>query len=358
MNAIDVVAEKVLESNMELADITVLLIESSTYCNAGCPHCPRFGDDGNLHPDLTLGHLDIDSIESHLQLDQLVNLKIVRLEGDKGDPIMHPKIEKIIDIFSKAPSAPEIQIVTNGSIRSPAWWKSLAEKKYPRLKVTFSIDGLEDTNHLYRIGLNFNKIINNATSFINAGGNAVWKFLLFRHNEHQLGEVIILSKQLGFAEMDYETCRPGDFNGIENWPVIIDGQTSHLLQQPINQSRGKVIHDDTRKFIREKDVSTHNPVRICPWQSKGRLYINYLNHVIPCCMMHFDTALNYPGKTRLHDMTGGFDNQDLTKHSLSDILTHKLFKHELVNSLKEGRWHFNCVRNCKSQILDNLKIHV
>jgi hypothetical protein len=53
-----------------------------------------------------------------------------------------------------------------------------------------------------------------------------------------------------------------------------------------------------------------------------------------------------------------FDNQDLTKYSLSDILKHKLFKHELVNSLKEGRWHISCVRNCKSQILDNLTNHV
>ena len=349
--------EKVLESEMELADITLLLIELSTYCNAGCPHCPRFDSDGNLHPDLTLGHLDIESIQSNLQLDQLVNLKIVRLEGDKGDPIMHPKIEKIIDFFSQAPSSPEIQIVTNGSIRSPAWWKSLAEKKHPRLKVTFSIDGLEDTNHLYRVGLNFNKIIDNATSFINAGGNAVWKFLLFRHNEHQLNEVITLSKQLGFSEIDYDPCRSGDFNDIEKWPVMINGQTSHFLQQPVNQSRGKVIHS-TRNFIRERDISTHNLGRICPWQSQGRMYINYLNHVIPCCMMHFDTKLNWPGTTQLHDMTDGFDNQDLTKYSLSDILKHKLFKHELVNSLKEGRWHISCVRNCKSQILDNLTNHV
>jgi MoaA/NifB/PqqE/SkfB family radical SAM enzyme len=270
--------EKVLESEMELADITLLLIELSTYCNAGCPHCARFDSDGNLHPDLTLGHLDIESIQSNLQLDQLVNLKIVRLEGDKGDPIMHPKIEKIIDFFSQAPSSPEIQIVTNGSIRSPAWWKSLAEKKHPRLKVTFSIDGLEDTNHLYRVGLNFNKIIDNATSFINAGGNAVWKFLLFRHNEHQLNEVITLSKQLGFSEIDYDPCRSGDFNDIEKWPVMINGQTSHFLQQPVNQSRGKVIHS-TRNFIRERDISTHNLGRICPWQSRGRMYINYLNHL-------------------------------------------------------------------------------
>jgi hypothetical protein len=75
-------------------------------------------------------------------------------------------------------------------------------------------------------------------------------------------------------------------------------------------------------------------------------------------MMHFDTKLNYPGKVQLLEMTGGFDNQDLTKQSLNDILKNKFFKHELLNSLKQGKWHYNCGNSCKSQILNNLKKHV
>ena len=35
-------------------------------------------------------------------------------------------------------------------------------------QVDFNIDGLEDTNHLYRRNTDFNKIINNAQAFIGA----------------------------------------------------------------------------------------------------------------------------------------------------------------------------------------------
>jgi MoaA/NifB/PqqE/SkfB family radical SAM enzyme len=305
-----------------------------------------------------LEHLQIDQIQSNLQIDKLTNLKLVTLEGDKGDPLMHPDIEKIIDIFSQAPSCPEIRVVTNGSIRSPAWWRSLAEKNYPRLTVTFSIDGLEDTNHLYRVGLNFNKIIDNATSFINAGGNAVWKFILFRHNEHQVDDIIQLSQKLGFSELDIGSCRTGDFQNLTDWPVIVNHEVSHFLQQPSNRINKKIFFNNAKKTQIAENATSNKSERICPWTSAGKLYITYLNELIPCCMMHFDTKNNYFGKTRLIEMTGGIDNQDLTKHSISTILNNKLFKHELTNSLTTGKWHFNCVRNCKSQILNNLRIHV
>ena len=56
-----------------------------------------------------------------------------------------------------------------------------------KVKVTFGIDGLQDTNHLYRISTNFDKIIKNAKAFIDAGGFAKWHMLVFEHNEHPSG---------------------------------------------------------------------------------------------------------------------------------------------------------------------------
>ena len=53
----------------------------------------------------------------------------------------------------------KLSMHTNGSAREQNWWKELA--KY-RVIVTFGIDGLEDTHHLYRISTDFNKIIDNA----------------------------------------------------------------------------------------------------------------------------------------------------------------------------------------------------
>ena len=338
---------------MYLSDIKSLIIELSTHCNSKCPHCPRFDSNGDLHPDLTLAHLDINAILDNLELNQLVNLNYVKLEGDKGDPLMHPEIEKIIDILVNLPSSPKVEVVTNGSIRSSNWWRVLGEKRYSNLQVTFSIDGLKDTNHLYRIGLEFDTIITNATAFINAGGIALWKFILFKHNENQLQSVIDISKQLGFVGLEYVTCRSGSFQNLEKWPVMINNQLSYFLEPPFQSKYGLVVHD--AKSIVKMNYDNLNPERICPWMSAGMLYINYLNYLIPCCMMHFDTKLNYFGTKKFIEMSNGLDNQDLTKYSLSTILKNKLFDHELVKSLKTGKWHSNCVRSCKSQIIENLK---
>lgn len=338
---------------LTISDINILQIEPTTYCNAKCPHCPRFDSQGNLQPDLNLSHLDVNAIRNNLELEKMTNLQVVILEGDKGDPIMHPKILEIIDIFANALSQPEVHLVTNGSIRSPAWWRQLAEKKYSKLQVVFSIDGLKDLNHLYRIGLNYGHIMNNVRSFISAGGSAIWKFIMFRHNEHQLDEVCELSKQLGFVQFEYVPCRLSDFNGQAQWPVMQNGVVTHYLQPPQHPRSGIIKHiEQNLSFFNVKSI----PERICPNLSKGQLYITHQNHVIPCCMMHFDTELKYFGTKHLRTMTGGFDQQDLVKYSISEILNHEFFNSILTDTLKHKKWHFNCARNCKSQILENLQL--
>lgn len=344
---------------INLSDIHTLQIEPTTFCNAKCPHCARFDEYGNLHPDLKLGHLDIDAITDNLELSRMHNLQLVILEGDKGDPIMHPKIEKIIDTFASAPSAPQIKLTTNGSIRSVSWWQNLAKKNYKNLEILFSIDGLRDTNHLYRVGLDYDTIINNARAFISAGGDATWKFILFKHNEHQLNQVLELSKELGFEQFEYVTCRDGEFRGLDQWPVFINGQISHYLERPLNQKFGKIFHvrknEKIEQIIKLEQMIKIKPEKICPNLAEGLIYINNLSQVVPCCMMHFDTQLKYFGTKRLNEMTGGFEQQDLSLYPLSEILNHKFFNHVLYDSLVQGKWHFNCARSCKATIIENLK---
>jgi MoaA/NifB/PqqE/SkfB family radical SAM enzyme len=347
-----VVAGKVSESNLQLSDIHTLQIEPTTYCNARCPHCPRFDSTGQVHPALALGHLDIKAMITNLELEKMTGLHTVVLEGDKGDPLMHPRIEDLVHLFSSAPSQPEIRLFTNGSIRSADWWHDLAQKKYPNLRVIFSIDGLEDTNHLYRVGLDYDTIMQNVRAFIAGGGHACWKFILFKHNQHQFDSISEISKTLGFAEFIYTTCRQGDFQGLSKWPVQHDGTVTHYLEPPTSSKHGILKHKHTG--TKNHATATH-PERLCPNLSNGQIYINYLAQVVPCCMMHFDTQLDYPGRDRLQEMTGGFDNQDLTKHSMSQILGKQFFAHTLRDSLGKGQWHFNCVRSCKSQITENLK---
>ena len=75
------------------------------------------------------------------------------------------------------------------------------------------------------MAVKFNKVIENAKSYIDAGGRAQWNFIVFKHNEHQVEEAKELSKQLGFYNiLIRNTGRFFNHHTIEEmnfWPVRI-----------------------------------------------------------------------------------------------------------------------------------------
>ena len=56
----------------------------------------------------------------------------------------------------------EIGLNTNGSARTEKWWGEMANVLGDNGYVVFSIDGDEETNHIYRRYTDYNKIIRNA----------------------------------------------------------------------------------------------------------------------------------------------------------------------------------------------------
>lgn len=337
---------------MNPSDIHIIQIEPTSYCNAQCPQCGRFNDLGELHPELELSHLPFDAIKN-LQAEQLTAVSEVILEGDKGDPIMHPQIEQFIKFFYDLPTHPVVYLMTNGGLRNQEWWYNLGNK-FPNLKVLFSIDGLEDTNHLYRVGVNYKKVINNAQAFINGGGYAIWKLLIFKHNEHQVDQIYTLSKQLGFSSLYYGPADRYRFNGHNQWPVKINGQVAHYIEPASRHISDVKKHIMYKEY---KNVRKKYPIvnRICPNTSAGQIYINHQGYVVPCCMMHFDTENNYFGRDQLIKLTEDLDNQSLLTNTLSTVLSNKFFNNNLTDSLNdsEEHWHFNCQRSCKTQIIQN-----
>ena len=131
--------------------------------------------------------------------------------GNYGEPAAHPEMLDILRWF-RDNGTKNVSIGTNGSSRDPEFWKEVAGiingpggsrgdiKNYYGGRVTFSIDGLEDTNHLYRIGARWDKLMANTEAFINAGGRARWQFITFNHNSHQLQRARDMAKELGFSE--------------------------------------------------------------------------------------------------------------------------------------------------------------
>ena len=105
-------------------------------------------------------------------------------------PMMNPDIVKLAELTKCRTS-----ITTNGSIGTKESWQSLAKLG---IEGRFSIDGLEDTNHLYRQDVQWNKIMERANWFIAAGGHATWKWIPFAHNKHQENQTRDLAYSMGF----------------------------------------------------------------------------------------------------------------------------------------------------------------
>jgi sulfatase maturation enzyme AslB (radical SAM superfamily) len=151
---------------------------------------------------------------------------------------------------------------TNGGLRHRTWWQDLAGiLNQSRDYVVFSIDGLADTNHIYRRGVVWDKVMENAQAFIDAGGSAHWDMLVYQHNQHQVDQAQALAKKMGFTWFRAKISKRPLVNGLahpDQW-------------QPVEQLTGSIK---------------------CYALSDHSIYIDARGVLNPCCWL---------GNTKIHN---------------------------------------------------------
>lgn len=224
--------------------VKILHIEPTDACNAACPQCSRETD--TAFDKTVLHHLTVEQIKELVDEDIIRNLDKMYMCGDYGDPTAGKHTLEIFKYFRKINPRITLGMNTNGGLRSVDWWQELAEimyqpGDYPQEYVVFSIDGLADTNHIYRINVNWDKVMNNAQAFICAGGRAHWEMLVFDYNEHQVDIAQQMAKDLGFkwfrakVSKRFRTHPVGFLHPPKAWrdPVVTTGDISC---QALNES--------------------------------------------------------------------------------------------------------------------------
>ncbi len=325
---------------MQLNQIEDLLIEATSYCNASCPMCPRVLDNGQVNPNMPIAHLTLDTITKSIDKTKLTNLKRIIFEGDHGDAVMNPELLSIIEFFD---FVPEIVLYTNGSIQTTKWWTKLGQ--LPNVNVIWSIDGLADTNHLYRVGVDFTKIVNNATAYINAGGTAIWKCILFKHNQHQLSDIFKYSKQLNFKGIKFELPLAERFTIkdelITKYPVYILHKHSYSIELPDSQftALGLLLHNRSDK-IHYGLLDINNVDLKCKWANKGRIYISFLGEVLPCCIVSGKLGSAFRGLDGTNQKFLTIVDNDATSislhhNTLEEIIESRFYSSGLEQSLND-----------------------
>jgi hypothetical protein len=199
--------------------VRTLHIESTDICQAQCPACAR-ETDPTFNKEIQ-NCLTVADIKRLLPERIIYRLDKMFMCGNYGDPAANSDSLDIFSYFRSVNSSITLGMNTNGGLQSSLWWADLANVLHqPTDYVVFSIDGLEDTNHLYRRGVAWNRVIQNAKTFISAGGNAHWDMLVFKHNEHQVDVCESLARDMGFQWFRAKVSKREFLGGTErpvNW---------------------------------------------------------------------------------------------------------------------------------------------
>lgn len=175
----------------------VVHLEPTDVCQAACPLCAR-----ELDPTFNKSlrhHLTIEQVQQHVSKKDIANLDKMFMCGNYGDPAAGLHTLQLYRYFRDINPTITLGMNSNGAIQNISWWSELAGIfNQPKDYVVFSIDGLQDTNHVYRKHVSWRKLMDNAETFINAGGSAHWDMLVYKHNEHQVDACQELAKSLGF----------------------------------------------------------------------------------------------------------------------------------------------------------------
>jgi sulfatase maturation enzyme AslB (radical SAM superfamily) len=220
----------------KLRDVKVLHLEPTDVCQAACPLCLRELDkDFDKHRQ---HHLTVEQIRKQYSEDFIKNLDKVFMCGIYGDPAAGKYTLDLYRYFRKINPTIVLGMHSNGALQNTLWWHELGRiMNQSQDYVVFSIDGNEDTNHIYRVNVNWTKLKNNIEAFVSAGGQAHWDMLVYQHNEHQGDLCEQMARDMGFtwfrAKVSKRPCT-GSLQYPVNWavPNIVSTQINcHALQE-------------------------------------------------------------------------------------------------------------------------------
>jgi hypothetical protein len=331
--------------------------------------CSRYVN-GEEAPWVKNTQLSLDDIKTIFPIDFIKQLNRMNFCGNLGDPIVAKELLPVIAYFRNNNKSIRIEVNTNGSARREDWWRALADLLGSDEKtsgVWFGLDGIGETNALYRRNTDWHIIMRNAKAFIEAGGIAHWNYIVFKHNEHQVEAARALANEMGFKHFNVKITGRFGYHDDNAFPVIVKGEHMYDLEMPSNQQhllpeaenwskprvnavpklsksmKGALLLIE--KHRREGHLETTGPIATvtkpnisCIAQKESCIYVSAQGLVYPCCWIgngHTRQAFEDGG-----DIPMERDNIDSTKRSIKDILHSEDFQRI------EDSWETGVISRC------------
>lgn len=271
-------------------DIRTVHLEITQRCQAACPMCDRNQNGGadNVHIDNS--ELSLADCKRIFKPSFIAQLDTMYMCGNLGDPIIAKDTLEVFKYFRQYNSKMWLSMNTNAGAKDEAWWRNLADVIGRAGAVIFSVDGLHDTNHLYRQNVVWANVERNMRAFIDAGGRARWDFIVFGHNEHQVDEAKRLATEWGVERFQLKksarffTARSEskDSHQAKNRK----GQDTALIAKP------KKVENQNLALLKQKEIEkTYGGMKEyydqcgiqCKVAKERNIFITAEGLLMPCC---------------------------------------------------------------------------
>lgn len=240
-----------------LNDIKKIHLELSSYCNLKCPFCARISRAGEIGINKNLSKKSIDNLLTYDFASNLVELTIC---GNFGEPTFNQNIFYMIEKLYVINPGCDIWISTNGSTHTDIWWKIFGEfSKHKNVEVCFCIDGVTDNGNRYRKS-SLNKVFNNLYSYIENGGNASIKTIVFKHNQDEVKLIRKIAEE----------------NNIKHTLKYSWDYENEFEKPTMDFPEVQIIHNNTCSFLND-----------------GQIYVSAMGEVLPCCY-YIEEFYKYP----------------------------------------------------------------
>ena len=271
-------------------EIRTVHLEITQKCQAACPMCDRNENGGVDNRHIDNSELSLHDCQRIFTPNFIEQLKTMYMCGNLGDPIVAKDTLEVFDYFRQHNSKMWLSMNTNAGAKSTDWWRELAGVIGRKGTVIFSVDGLRDTNHLYRQNVNWDNVERNMKAFIDAGGRARWDYIIFGHNEHQVEEAEALAKQWGVER--FQKKKSGRFFSANSATKDTHqaknrkGVETQLISKPkktVNQNLALLKQKEIEKTYGSMRQYYDSCTIKCKVAEEKNIFITAEGLLMPCC---------------------------------------------------------------------------
>ena len=270
-------------------DIKTIHLEVTQNCQAACPMCDRNCNGKGVNPHINLDELTLEDCKKIFSPEFVAQLDTMYMCGNLGDPIVAKDTLEIFKYFREHNPNMWLSMNTNAGARDEVWWSDLATTFGRMGSVIFSVDGLRDTNHIYRQNVVWDNVERSMDAFIEAGGRARWDFLIFEHNQHQVEEAKALSEQKGFEK--FTAKKTGRFitqdskKKESHQAVDRKGNETTQLRKPDKKYQNKALQKQDIIINKYGSMDAYYDAApiVCKVKKENSLYITAEGLALPCC---------------------------------------------------------------------------